>query len=175
MTGTLFQDSGSSAVISADGFYRYRLDRQWDSAVGASVLWVMLNPSTADGAINDPTMRRVIAFSRGFNFRRLQVVNLYALRSKNTADLYRHEDPVGPENDATIALAAQQADKVICAWGAEAPHPERVREVMAILDANARTKGYQCLGKNSDGSPCHPLYLKRTTEMQPFWLPAHAR
>jgi len=175
MTGTLFQNSDSSAVISPDGLYRYRLDRQWDPAVGASVLWVMLNPSTADAEINDRTMDRVISFSLRFGFRRLQVVNLFAYRATKPRALLTADDPIGPENDAAIALAAQQTSAVVCAWGANPRYRQRAEQVVAILDANASSKSYQCLGKTKDGHPRHPLYVRGDAELQPFWLPAHAR
>jgi hypothetical protein len=53
----------AAATISADGRYRYRLERWWDEHVPA-VLFVMLNPSTADARDDDPTIRRCVAFAR---------------------------------------------------------------------------------------------------------------
>lgn len=44
-----------SAVFSTDGAYRYALWRQWLLGEG-TLMFVMLNPSTADAIKNDPTL-----------------------------------------------------------------------------------------------------------------------
>ncbi|MCA9851707.1 MAG: DUF1643 domain-containing protein, partial [Dehalococcoidia bacterium] len=51
-----------SASFSRDRRYRYELGRRW--GLGPAVTWVMLNPSTADATVDDPTIRRCIDFSR---------------------------------------------------------------------------------------------------------------
>jgi hypothetical protein len=53
-----------TAVISEDGVYRYVLYREWDVQL-PTILFIMLNPSTADGDSDDPTIRRVINFAKG--------------------------------------------------------------------------------------------------------------
>lgn len=68
-----------TAVISACGQYRYRLDDAVTPSLftvaRGRVVWVMLNPSTADATRNDPTMVRVIDFSAAAGFTSLTVVN----------------------------------------------------------------------------------------------------
>jgi hypothetical protein len=54
---------GRGAVLSDDGVYRYRLWRIWDDD-RAPTAFLMLNPSTADATVDDPTLRRCIAFAR---------------------------------------------------------------------------------------------------------------
>lgn len=68
------------AVFDPAGRYRYSLRRRWDAA-GARVAFVLLNPSTADGRRDDPTIRRCIGFAREWGFGGLEVVNLFAHRS----------------------------------------------------------------------------------------------
>jgi hypothetical protein len=92
-----------SAVISPCGRYRYRLDRRW--ADGPSIAWIMLNPSTADSNTDDPTIRRIRAFSQAWGFGALTVVNLYAWRATDPRDLWQAPGPVGPENDAYLVEA----------------------------------------------------------------------
>jgi len=47
------------AKLSDDKLYRYQLSRIWDEDK-PTVLFIMLNPSTADADVDDPTIRRVI-------------------------------------------------------------------------------------------------------------------
>jgi len=119
VTGQQSLDVGvtRSAVISADGVYRYRLERRWTS--GPTVAWIMLNPSTADADTDDPTLRRISVFSRAWGFGRLIVANLYALRATDPAQLWTAPDAVGPDNDRHVADAVS-CHEVIVAWGANA-------------------------------------------------------
>src|SRR5262245_19217104 len=94
-----------------DGVYRYTLERAWATARG-TVAWVMFNPSTADAFNDDPTIRRCMRFTCAWGFGAMEVVNLYALRSPNPIDVYNHEAPIGPRNDAAIHAAMTRAHKV---------------------------------------------------------------
>lgn len=141
-----------SAVISPCGRYRYRLDRRWSD--GPRVTWVMLNPSTADAEVEDATSRRVQAFSRGWGFGGLTIVNLYAYRATDPAELWRTADPAGPENDAYLVEACTQSD-VVAAWGANA-RADRIAEVLALPGMGR----LQALEVTKAGQPKHPLYLR---------------
>ena len=61
----------SGAELSGDRYYRYSLWRQWDE--GPSVLWIMLNPSTADVYVDDPTIRRCVGFAKAWGCSRIEV------------------------------------------------------------------------------------------------------
>ena len=52
-----------AADLSPCGLYRFTLTRTW-GAPGARVVFVMLNPSTADASVDDPTTTRCIGFAR---------------------------------------------------------------------------------------------------------------
>lgn len=163
--------AAGTATISDDGRYRYRLTRRWADrgAAGDGLLWVMLNPSTADADRNDATLRRCLGFSRDWGFASLTVVNLYALISTDPAGLWKAEDPVGPDNDAMIALAAQEAQAIVVAWGNNAPHPGRTRTVIDILRANSfYAQRLHCLGKTAEDHPRHPVRLPAATPMEVF-------
>lgn len=153
-----------SAVISADGAYRYRLDRRWRA--GAAVAWVMLNPSTADADAEDATSRRCAAFSRSWGFGALSVVNLYALRATDPAELWLAKDPVGPENDRYIAEALTGA-AVVAAWGAGA-RPGRITEVLALHAATPGAGRLHALAVTASGQPRHPLYLRASLTPVPW-------
>jgi hypothetical protein len=147
-----------SAIISACGQYRYMLSRPGDmTATRGPALFIMLNPSTADAEMDDPTIRRCRGFAQAWGCGGIQVVNLYALRSTDPAALWEHDDPVGPENDSWLTRLTLAATEVVCAWGVNA-QPSRVREVAAML-ANAGVR-LKCLGTTKSGAPRHPLYVR---------------
>lgn len=158
-----------TAVLSDDGTYRYVLSRRWGPGPGA--VFVMLNPSTADATVDDPTIRRCIGFARAWGLKALLVVNLYALRSPDPALLWTAPDAVGPDNDhwlkRELVLADHIGSPVIAAWGAHA-RADRVRAVMALPGADR----FQCLARNKDGSPKHPLYQPADTIPTPWRPPA---
>lgn len=148
-----------SAVFSPDEVYRYRLDRDFQRP-GPVHAWIMLNPSTADAQVNDPTVRRCVGFSHAWGAGRLIVTNLYALRSTDPAALKTHPEPVGPENDAAILEAAREADLVIAAWGVfEGGRAEAVLERLTGAGITVHA-----LGLTKAGLPRHPLYLKGDSE-----------
>jgi len=148
-----------SALISDCGNYRYWLSRDPDWADVPDkdgVVFVMLNPSTADAAIDDPTIRRCKSFARLWGNDGLVVVNLYAYRATSPKDMLKEKDPVGPDNDYWIYRMLTDAKFIVCAWGKNA-NPERVEHFVRYLPKGAELK---CLGINKDGSPKHPLYIK---------------
>jgi hypothetical protein len=145
------------ALLSPCGRYRYWLTREWGP--GATVVFVMLNPSIADAAIDDPTIRRCIGFARSWGYGALAVVNLYALRSTDPKGLWLADDPVGPDNDMWLtrfATGAEATDApVVAAWGANA-RTDRIDAVKALSGMHRLS----ALGLTKDGQPRHPLYLK---------------
>lgn len=154
----------SDAVISACGLYRYCLTREWGDAVRRRVaLWVMLNPSTADALQDDPTTRRCIGYSKAWGFDGLIVVNLYAYRATQPAELWKAPDPVGPDNDDYILASAARASIIIAAWGSNA-NPERAAKVSTLLRQRGRL---HALALTKDRKPKHPLYLPGALRPQP--------
>lgn len=156
-----------SSQITFEGFrmagadielpYRYRLWRDWRPH-GPRVLWVMLNPSTADGTEDDPTIRRCIGFSKSWGYAGLVVVNLFALRATDPDDLAVHEDPIGPRNDEAIRAAAKESPLIMVAWGSFAGLRRRDERVLEILRQEAGDD-LCCLGLTTAGYPRHPLYV----------------
>lgn len=162
MTTTLPGLGGGSieraALLSDDGVYRYSLSRTWDD--GARVLWIMLNPSTADALVDDPTIRRCMGFARRWGYGGLDVVNLFALRSPHPETLRHHaargDDVVGPDNDRVIAEHIARSTIALAAWGSQPRIETRVATVVGMLHAHARPP--LCLAVTKTGHPVHPLY-----------------
>ena len=151
-----------SAGVSADGRYRYWLERRW--AEGDALTFVMLNPSTADADVDDPTIKRCIKFADGFGYGALRVMNLFAFRATDPRALvpaYRSGvDIVGPLNGNMLRHAYDHEPVLVAAWGAHvvARIPEAVKPSSAL-----------CLGVNaSDGSPKHPLYVPGWATLKPW-------
>lgn len=147
-----------SAEFSLDRKYRYHLLRFLNEGGSGVMLFVMLNPSTADEVEDDPTIRRCIGFANREGMGALAVMNLYAYRATDPKELKRVFDPIGPDNDEWLDSASRGADITVAAWGANAV-PARSRAVKRML-----TKPMH-LGLTKGGFPKHPLYLKASTEL----------
>lgn len=145
----------TNALISPCGNYRYWLSRIWDES-RPSGAWVMLNPSTADATVDDPTIRRIVGFSQSWGWGGAKVFNLFALRSSKPDAMSEHPDPIGPDNDRHLQSIPQQLP-VIAAWGQWGDYLDRGRRVRIMLAAAGVE--LQCLGLNKGGSPKHPLYV----------------
>lgn len=148
-----------TAEISPCGQYRYTLTRVTDvlPLERHTMLFIMLNPSTADALQDDPTIRRCISFARRENCTDLTVVNLFALRATDPKELLTHADPVGPLNDERIAEMVAKHEIIVAAWGA---HPFAKKRAQNLLN---KFGPFKCLGTTKDGSPRHPLYVRNDT------------
>jgi hypothetical protein len=155
------------ANLSPDGRYRYLLGRQVLRDGNGTLLFIMLNPLTADADLDDPTIRRCIGFARRDGYERMEVVNVYALRATDPAALKTALAPGGgPENGNTIAAAVARAHRVVYAWGTLAPP----HDWMLIHDDLIKPTGKTpyCLGQTKYGCPKHPLYIRGDQPLVPF-------
>ena len=143
------------AEFSEDRKYRYTLVREFLTGEGTAV-FILLNPSTADESSDDPTVRRCIGYTKHWGYRRLIVVNSFALRSTDPKALYLEKDPIGPDNDAWIMTCAKMSNVVVCGWGPHGILNHRSFDLRHLL-VPFKPK---CLGKTRDGEPRHPLYLR---------------
>jgi hypothetical protein len=154
-----FVDDTSSAVISDDGRYRYRLTRTWNTEK-PMLAWVMLNPSTADETEDDPTIRRCIGYAKDWGYGAIVVGNLFALRATDPSELDDDPTPIGQENDRYLREVASDAEKVIVAWGASYSGnglgAVRRTYVTTLLEEEAGE--VYALGTTKDDHPVHPLY-----------------
>jgi hypothetical protein len=159
---TLFPwlDEQRECVLSSCGRYRYVLTIRWARANQRTLTWVMLNPSTADAKKDDNTSRKVRMYAKTWGYGGMHIINLFALRATNPAELYRHESAltsIGRDNDEHIRRIATEAPDVTVAWGSNGTLHDRGRRVLWLLeDCGADIRSMQV---NSDGTPRHPLYL----------------
>lgn len=157
-----------TAYISGCGRYRYSLGRRWD-AVGPLLPFVMLNPSTADASVDDPTIRRCMGFARRELASGIVVVNLFAYRATSPKDLWKAAERHGPDNERAIhhvaVAAAAIGMPIVCAWGAGAGAAAPFYTVEYLRAQGARLV---CLGKTETGHPRHPLYVKADQPLVPL-------
>lgn len=174
-------DAPGAAVLSDCGRYRYSLERRWADHP-RYVLWLMLNPSTADATKNDATIRRCMRFAKDWGYGGILVANLYAWRATHPTELFQAPDPVGDQgcvdgvpvrNDEFLERLWRRAGTVVCAWGQRGPIAGRRWQVIRLLRASG---GLDSIGiarlnyltLNGNGEPGHPLRLR--SELTPqFW------
>ena len=151
----------SGATFSECKKYRYALWRVWDQN-RPKVMFIGLNPSTADEVNNDPTIRRCINFAKDWNYGGVIVVNLFAYRATKPEDLFAFKQPVGPKNDYWINKHSIDAELVIGAWGNDGKVENRSAVIRQLIP------GMKCLKQNKTGEPAHPLYQPKRSKPTDF-------
>lgn len=149
-----------AAGIDPTGTYRWWLTRRWGES-GAWCNFLMLNPSTADGSGDDPTIRRVIRFARDWGFVGVVVTNLFAYRATDPDRLRTAPDPVGRFGDQAISNAAELSAYTVCAWGSNPKAADRAKVVLGML--REQNTDVRALRVARSGAPWHPLYLPAAT------------
>ena len=156
-----------TAWLSECQRYRYQLERIWSAA--PLLPFIMLNPSTADAFVDDPTIRRCMGFARRDGAGGIVVGNLYAWRATKPDDLWRATDPFGPDNRRALIEIATVASRagvpIVCAWGANGGAGRYSPDADPINMMRARGARMLCFGQTKNGEPRHPLYVKSD---QPF-------
>jgi len=147
------------ATLSECRRYRYTLLRRWGPKP-SGVTWVMCNPSTADAEIDDPTIRRVMAFTQRLGYDAALVVNLFAYRATDPDELFDVEDPCGQENGKYVGWACRQSELIVVAWGAIPKGLRALAKAFVELVRDEKGLNLKCLGTTKDGQPRHPLYLR---------------
>lgn len=149
------------AILSEDRQYRYVLSRIWDEDKPI-VMFIGLNPSTADECEDDPTIRKCIKYAQKWGYGGLYMLNLFAYRTPNPKILWDIKNPIGNKNDDYVKEYSNKCDKIICAWGNDGDFMQRGKSVLQLA-VNA-----YYLKLNKSGQPSHPLYLKSDLIPQKF-------
>jgi len=157
---------------------RYQLTRHFDGPDdGTTMAFVMLNPSTADEHVDDPTIRRCVGFAKREGFCGIRVANLFPFRST---------DPKGLLDCGVSGLCSTEEEMsawrgvtygprtctTVVAWGS--PRSGSLRTLIEnkarLFTAWAHTFdiALHCLGTTKDGHPRHPLMLPRGAELRPW-------
>lgn len=162
-----------SAVISDCGTWRWSLFRDLEIP-GKTAMLAGVNPSKADGKIDDATIRKDVGFSARLGIGRFIKVNKFAFRATDVRELRQASDPVGPENDFYIRDAMRKADIHIACWGPLSKLPPNLRNRWRRFVEIAQQEGVtlMCWGTAQDGQPRHPLMLAYDTPLV-VWNPPY--
>lgn len=182
-------EPGASALFSSDELHRYGLERDlsgayraplFEDVVPRRLVAIGMNPSTADAFDPDPTVTRELGFARAWGCSLYSKGNLYGHRDPKPVRMWSEHragrDIVGPHNDDVIrtmlTMLARDGGVALACWGRMHSRGDKAMQAMRVLTVCriAREVGvqWQCLGKNADGSPKHPLYLPKTTQLEPW-------
>jgi len=152
--------SKSGATFSDCREYRYVLWRIWDDDK-PKVMFIGLNPSTADEKTDDATIRRCIGFAESWDFGGIYMLNLFAFKATLPKDLKLAAQPIGEENDMYLTRYAEKSSLIIGAWGNHGVFLNRGSEVIEMFPA------MHCLKMTKMNQPAHPLYLRADTGHKP--------
>lgn len=154
-------------------FNRYRPQlRRWTGKFFPSryIVLIGMNASTASADHNDPTITREWAFTQRLGYDGFMKFNVADMRATFPEDLAKATFPIRSElNLPMIINGARNAELIIICHGKLLkilkPFAE---ETMRELAALGQSKKLRCFGRNADGSPKHPLYLKADTPLQAY-------
>ena len=138
----------SDAKLSACRKYRYALWRTWDDSMG-KVMFIGLNPSTADETVDDRTIKRCISYAQQWGYGGIIMGNLFAFRTPNPDEMKSSKSPVGEEIDYWLKRLANDAQLVVGMWGNSGGFRGRSEEVAAMFP------NLHCLRLTSAGQPHH--------------------
>ena len=153
----------SGALFSDDNRrFRYALWRIWERT-GDHLLFIGLNPSTANGTKDDPTVVRMANFAKSWGFGGLFVGNLFSIVSANPAVLLTDtsKELYGGPNDAAIKQMRELCTLVVVGWGEFGKHFGY--RPAAVLDLVGEP--VHCIKVNRSGEPSHPLYLPGNSKL----------
>ncbi|WP_439288004.1 DUF1643 domain-containing protein [Lonepinella sp. BR2904] len=151
----------TGAILSECRKYRYALWRIWDESK-PKVMFIGLNPSTADETNDDRTITRCIQFAKSWGYGGIYMTNLFSYRATRSNEIYTPDDPIGKDNDQYILDYAKKSDKVIVGWGNRGSYLNRSKQVYELID------NLYCLVVNKTGEPKHPLYIASSAVPQEY-------
>jgi len=153
------------AIFSEDRVYRYSLWRYWTPPLDGNfrrLIFIGLNPSTADENTDDPTIRRCIGFAERLGYNGIVMLNLFAFRATKPSEMFKVSEPIGKHNDTTIKSFIDNSTDFVAAWGVYGSYLDRDKEMAMMIP------DLLCLGTTKYGNARHPMYLKSDTNLEPW-------
>lgn len=166
---------GNAFLHGPNECYRTWLTREWSRRPSLNgtmpenfILWIGLNPSTADASFNDPTINREMDFSMLWDADALVKCNVMDWRATKP-EMLRAPGvvPCSKINVPFIRDTAKLAQRIVCGWGNIHEH---LKSHAIEVESALRADGHElwCLGVNKGGTPRHPLYVPAIAPLIPF-------
>jgi hypothetical protein len=155
----------SGAKFSECRNYRYALWRIWDDSKPL-VMFIGLNPSTANESGDDPTIRRVRAISKNLGYGGVYMMNCFPFVSTDPDALRDYDKTISQQhhfmvNNRELKEVAEKCRDIVFAWG----NFKVVKDLGRDIELIRVFQDAKALHINKNGSPKHPLYCK--TDIQP--------
>lgn len=153
-----------NALFSRDMKHRYVLTRDWSESGEEykKITYIGMNPSIADDTIDDPTIRRLISFTKSFGYNQFDIVNLVSVISTNPRAIDFKNLDISSHSESLYRI--QNNNLIVACWG----KPINIHFEKMANFVKQYYKYLWCFGINKDGSPKHPLYLKSNTKLIPY-------
>lgn len=120
----------------------------------------MLNPSVGDETFDDKTIKRLIFFTKKFGYGGFYVGNIFPNINSKVKDLYLDLSHDKKKNIEHVSSMIDKSESIVYAWGKTIDNPPDW--IDKIVDKPL------CFGFNKNGTPKHPLYLKKSTSLIRF-------
>jgi hypothetical protein len=153
------------ASFSLDRTERYRLWRIWRENESQFIMFIGLNPSTADEYYDDPTVSKCMMFAAKWKYAGMYMANLFAYRATDPQALHKKLLTDGIDNtpnDRHLQYMMSQSKLIVVCWGNNGMWGNRYRQIVEMM----RDKDLYCFGINQTGMPIHPLYIPKKTKLQ---------
>lgn len=164
---TLFSEGQhGGANFSRCRNYRYTLFRKWDHDMPL-VMFIGLNPSTANELEDDPTIQSVTRITAHNGYGGFYMMNCWPIISPDPAVLLSqfghidHEHHIA-HNEFLLGEVAKMCKNVVFAWG-NFNIVRKTKRDQALMEKFPRAL---CIGHNANGSPKHPLFQKGNSTLK---------
>lgn len=168
--------SRQGAVFSPCGNHRYILWRRWNDN-SRLLLYVLLNPSTADGENEDRTTRRCRYFAEQYGAGGMIIVNVFSFVATRTDELKRHlqdlrvsgngglheEAAFAEVNARYVREVFRHVEAVVAAWGRPPFASSDFTAMQSLLKHSSLP--VLCLGTTCRGFPRHPSRVAAATQL----------
>lgn len=155
----------SGAILNHYRTHRLLLWRLWDDR--PRMLFVGLNPSTANELQDDPTIRRLCGFAEDWGYGGLYACNVFSQITPYPNDL-TPETAIHAADSHAIKMAVELTVLTVCGWGDgidKASYGKaRANTIRSFMNAP------MCFGLTKSGNPKHPLYLPKESELMEYGL-----
>jgi len=145
----LFESNG--AMFSDCGRHREYLWRIWDKSK-PKLMFIGLNPSTANADSDDPTIRKITSICKHNGFGGFYMLNLFTFISTDPKLLNVKNGNIDRANENLLVIS-DFCESIVMAWG-NFSVMGRDDEVKKLFPKALALK------VNKNGSPKHPLYCK---------------